>query len=198
MVGDGATWRLRRGMEVFTPEPQYSPMPTVVAFETEGGAVLAADRLVVSNDTVSSKRAERLATFGDCGGAAVDDPGEFRRELDGKRREYETDHGGNPGIEPFTQLASEVAGAVGTDAAVLARDDDGHARARAVYADGSVIDDSPVALGTGAELAFGRLEAGVPEGLDEASTFARELIEGVGERDTRTGDEADVWTVADA
>lgn len=198
MVGDGDTWRLRRGTEVFTPGPQHGPMPTVVAFETEGGAVLAADRLVVSNDTVSSKRAERLAAFGDCGGAAVDDPGEFRRELAGKRREYEADHGETPGIEPFTRLASEVAGTVGTDAAVVARNDDGHTRVRAVYADGSVIDDSPVALGTGAELAFGRLEAGVPEGLEEASTFARELIAGVGERDTRTGDEADVWTLSNA
>ncbi|NHX34937.1 MULTISPECIES: Ntn hydrolase family protein [Halolamina] len=173
-------------------------MPTVVAFETEGGAVVAADRLVVSNDTVSSKHAERIAAFGDCGGAAVGDPDEFRRELDGKRRGYEVDHGGNPGIEPFTRLATEVAGAVGTDAAVLARDADGRAQVRAVYADGSVIDDSPVALGTGAELAFGRLEAGVPAALDEAETFARELIDGVAERDTRTGEDADVWTLADA
>ncbi|WP_049981171.1 hypothetical protein [Halolamina rubra] len=171
-------------------------MPTVVAFETEGGAVVAADRLVVSNDRVSSRSANRIVDLGDCGGAAVDDPDRFRRELDGKRRGYEADHGGNPGIEPFTQLATEVASEVGTDAAVAARDDDGRARVRAVYADGSVIDDSPVALGTGAELAFGRLEAGVPADLEEAASFARDLIEGVGERDTRTGDEADVWTLA--
>ncbi|GAB7093895.1 hypothetical protein JCM30237_10470 [Halolamina litorea] len=173
-------------------------MPTVVAFETEGGAVVAADRLVVDNDTVSSKQADRIADLGDCGGAAVADPDRFRRELDGKRRSYEADHGDNPGIEPFTQLATEVARDVGTDAAVVARDADGRAQVRAVYADGSVIDDSPVALGTGAELAFGRLEAGVPADLAEAAAFARQLIEGVGERDTRTGDEADVWTLADA
>ncbi|WP_435118120.1 hypothetical protein [Halolamina sp. C58] len=171
-------------------------MPTVVAFETEGGAVLAADRLVVDNHTVSSKRAERLAAFDDCGAAAVADPDQFRRELDGKRRAYETDHGENPGIEPFTRMATDAAGTVGTDAAVAARDDEGRARVRAVYADGSVIEDSPVALGTGAELAFGRLEAGVPGELDEAAAFAREVIEGVGERDTRTGGEADVWTLA--
>ena len=173
-------------------------MPTVVAFETEGGAVVAADRLVVADGRVSSKRADRIAEFGDCGGAAVADPGEFRRELDGKRRAYEADHGGNPGIEPFTRAATDVARAVGTDAVVAARDGNGDAQVRAVYADGSVIDDSPVALGTGAELAFGRLEAGVPADLDEAAAFAGDLIEGVAERDTRTGDEADVWTLADA
>jgi len=171
-------------------------MPTVVAFETEAGAVLAADRLVVNNDTVSSKRAERLAGFGDCGAAAVADPDQFRRELDGKRRAYETDHGENPGIEPFARMATALARDVGTDAAIAGRDEEGRARVRAVYADGSVIDDSPVAIGTGAELAFGRLEAGVPGDLAEAESFAREVIEGVGERDTRTGGDADVWTLA--
>lgn len=172
-------------------------MPTVVAFETERGAVVAADRLVVDNDTVSSRNVDRIADFDDCGGAAVADPDRFRRELGGTRREYETDHGESPGIEPFTRMATDVASTVGTDAAVAARDDDGRARVRAVYADGSVIEDSPVALGTGAELAFGRLEAGVPADLDEAESFAREVVEGVAERDTRTGDEADVWTLAD-
>ena len=171
-------------------------MPTVVAFETSDGAVLAADRLVVNDSTVSSKRADRIADFGGCGAAAVADPDQFRRELDGKRRAYETDHGESPGIEPFTRMATDVAGQVGTDAAVVARDSDGDARVRAVYAEGSVIDDPPVALGTGAELAFGRLEAGVPSDLDEATSFARELIEGVAERDTRTGEAADVWTLA--
>ena len=173
-------------------------MPTVVAFETEAGAVLAADRLIVENDRVSSKNAERIAAFGDCGAAAVADPDQFRRELDGERRAYGADHDTDPGIEAFVRMATNVAAAVGTDAAVIARDDDGHARVRAVYADGSVIDDSPVALGTGAELAFGRLEAGVPEDPAEAEPFAREVIEGVAERDTRTGDEADVWTLANA
>ena len=173
-------------------------MPTVIAFETDDGAVLAADRLVVENDTVSSKNANRIADFDDCAGAAVADPDQFRRELDAVRREYGADHDDDPGIEPFARMATDVAGAVGTDAAVVARDADGVARVRAVYADGSVIDDSPVALGTGAELAFGRLEAGVPSDLDEAEAFAREVIEGVGERDTRTGDEADVWTLSNA
>jgi len=173
-------------------------MPTVVAFETAGGAVVAADRLVVTNDRVSSRNAERIAGFDDCGGAAVSQPDEFRRELDGKRRGYEADHGESPGIEPFTRMATDVAAAVGTDAAVVARDEGGRARVRAVYADGSVIDDSPVALGTGAEMAFGRLEAGVPSDLDEAESFARAVIEGVGERDTRTGEEADVWTLSNA
>jgi proteasome beta subunit len=171
-------------------------MPTVIAFETDDGAVLAADRLIVDNDTVSSKNADRIADFGDCGAAAVADPDQFRRELDGERRQYGIDHDEDPDIEPFTRMATDVASAVGTDAVVVAGDGDGRARVRAVYADGSVIDDSPVALGTGAELAFGRLEAGVPSDLEEAESFAREVIEGVAERDTRTGEAADVLTLS--
>jgi len=173
-------------------------MPTTVAFETAEGAVLAADRLVVSDDTVSSKSAERIADFADCGAAAVADPDEFRRELDGERREYELEHGENPGIEPFTRMASDVAGAVGTDAAIAARDENGNVHVRAVYADGSVIEDSPVAVGTGAELAFGRLEAGTPDSLDDGAEYARDLIDGVSGRDTRTGEDADVWTLSNA
>lgn len=173
-------------------------MPTVIAFETDRGAVLAADRLAVSDDTVSSRNVDRIAEFDDCGAAAVSDPDQFRRELDVELRAYGDDHGEPPGIEAFTRMATDVAENVGTDAAVAARDDDGTAAVRSVYADGSVIDDAPVALGTGAEMAFGRLEAGVPGDLDEGASFARNLIEGVAERDTRTGDEVDVWTLANA
>lgn len=171
-------------------------MPTVVAFETSDGAILAADRLVVSNNTVSSRNADRIAKFEHCGAAAIAKPDEFRRELDGKLRSYRTDHDEAPGIEPFTRMATVVAKEVGTDAAVAARDKNGTVQVRAVYADGSVIDDSPVALGTGAELAFGQLETGTPNSLDSGETFVRELIEGVADRDTRTGDTVDVLTLA--
>jgi proteasome beta subunit len=171
-------------------------MPTVIAFETAEGVVVAADRTVVRGTTVASTNAERMLSFEDCGGAVVDDPDEARRQADAELRRYRLNHDGAPTIEPFTRLMREVVGDVGTDAVVAARDKEGTAQARAVYADGSVLADLPLALGTGAELALGRLEASRPSDPAAAEAFARELLSGVAERDTRTGDEHDVWTLA--
>lgn len=173
-------------------------MPTVITFECEGGAIVAADRTVVRGSTVASTAAERILDFDDCGGAAVDDPAEVRRNLGAEVRAYRLDHDRSPGIEPVTQLAVEVVREVGTDAVVVARDDDGRATVRAVYADGSVIKDDPLALGSGAELALGQLETAPSLALGEAEEFAREVLAGVAERDPRTGEEVDVWTLADA
>jgi len=171
-------------------------MPTVIAFESAEGVVVAADRTVVRGNTVASTSADRTLDFEDCGGAVVDDPDHARRELDAKLRKYRTDHGESPTVEPFTRLVQEVAESVGTDAAVGARDEHGEAQLRAVYADGSVLEDPPLALGTGAELALGRLEGAGPEDLDSAEAFARDVLAGVAERDTRTGEAHDVWTLA--
>lgn len=172
-------------------------MPTVITFECEGGALVAADRTVLRGDTVASRTAERVFDLEDCGGAAVDDPDEVRRQLDAEVREYRTREDRPPGIDPFTRMTRDVVRAVGTDAAVLARDDQGRPRVRAVYADGSVIEADPLALGSGAELALGQLETAPSLDLAEAEAFAREVFEGVAERDPRTGGEVDVWTLAD-
>lgn len=172
-------------------------MPTVIAFETAEGVVIAADRTIVSGTTVASTSADRTLDFEDCGGAVVDNPDQARRELDGKLRSYRTEHGQSPTVEPFTRLAGEVTKEVGTDAAIAARDRDGKATLRAVYADGSVLTDAPLALGTGAELALGRLEGAGPADLEAGAAFASDVLAGVAERDTRTGEEHDVWTLAD-
>ena len=172
-------------------------MPTIIAFETAEGVVVAADRTVVRENTVASTSAERTFGFQDCGGAVVDDPDHTRRELDAKLRSYRTEHGDSPTIEPFTRLVQDVAKDVGTDAVVGAHDENGHAQLRAVYADGSVLTEPPLALGTGAELALGRLEGAGPPDLESGAEFARDVLAGVAERDTRTDENHDVWTLAD-
>lgn len=173
-------------------------MPTVIAFESDAGVVVAADRTIVRGNTVASTSANRLLRFDDCGGAVVDDPDEARRKLDVELRRYRTNQGESPTIEPYTRLVRDVVTDVGTDAVAAARDESGEAKVRAVYADGSVLEDPPLALGTGAELALGRLEASRPSELEAAAEFARDILAGVAERDTRTGEEHDVWTLADA
>lgn len=169
-------------------------MPTIVAFECVDGAVVAADRTVVRGDTVASTSQNRLLDFENCGGAALDDPARVARELDAKLREYETDTGHAPGIDALAAIAEELFPSLGTDAALVAHDSEGVARIAGVYADGSVLTGSPLALGTGAEVAIGRLETAATDvPLDEAAELATTVLEGVAERDTRTGKDVDVF-----
>lgn len=171
-------------------------MPTVIAFECAEGAVVAADRTVVRGDTVASTDQNRLLEFDDLGGAAVDDPDQVRRELEAELSTYETENDDSPSFEAFVNIAEGVCKSVGTDAGLTARDDDGVARVAAVYADTTVITGSPLALGTGAELAVGRMEtADTDISLSEATSLAQTILEGVAERDSRTGDGVDVFVL---
>lgn len=174
-------------------------MSTVIGFTCADGAVVAADRaLVRGGKVVSTGRQRVFALDGVAVGVAGDDPETVRRELDGELRSYRTERGRDPGVTATARLAAEVTEATGSDLVLLARDDDGAAQLRAVYADGGVLDDSPVALGTGAQLALGRLEgADTDVSTGAAASLAREVLAGVAERDAATGEECDVETLTD-
>lgn len=174
-------------------------MPTVIGFECADGAVVAADRTVVQGDTVASTSQNRLLEFDDCGGATVDDPDAVRRKLDAALREYRQENDDAPDVDAFAAVARDVVRSVGTDAGLVARDEDGAARVVGIYADGSLVPGSPLALGTGAEVAHGRLETADPNvSLDEAADLATTVLQGVSERDSRTGDEVDVFGLENA
>lgn len=176
-------------------------MSTVIGFECDGGAVLAGDRTLVRSGSIASRSTDHVFEFGDVGAAVVGSPGgleEFERELDAELREYRTERG-EPSIDAVERIASEVTQSAGVDAIVAVRDDDGVARVRAVSSDGSVLRDPVAALGSGSELALGRLEGAdrdVPP--DNGESLAREILETVAERDTETGDDVDLWRLEDA
>lgn len=172
-------------------------MSTVIAFECDGGAVVAADRTIVRGGTVASENRNRLLEFEGCGGAALGDPDRVRRELDAGLRKYRDERGHPPDIDAFAAIAERVVDDVGTDAALAGRDDNGVARVVAVYADGSILTGSPLALGTGAAGALGRLEgADTDVPLEEAGGLATAVLEDVAERDTGTGTDIDVFQLA--
>lgn len=169
-------------------------MPTVIGFECADGAVVAADRTVVQGGTVASTSQNRLLEFDGCGGATVDDPDVVRRRLDAALREYRGENEDPPDVDAFAAIARDVLRSVGTDAGLVARDEDGVARVVGIYADGSLVPGSPLALGTGAEVAHGRLEtADADVSLEEAAELATTVLQGVAERDSRTGDDVDVF-----
>lgn len=176
-------------------------MATIVGFECDGGAVLAADRTLVRDGSVVSRDADHIFDFDGLGAAAVDASrglDTFQRELDAALREFRLGRG-DPGLAVIERLVAEAATEADADALVVARDDDGAARVRAVYRDGSVLDDPLAAMGSGAAAALGALEsADCDVSIDEAEDLAREVLGAVAERDAATGEEVDVWRLANA
>lgn len=82
---------------------------------------------------------------------------------------------------------------------MAAHDADGIVRLREVGAEGQIFESTTVALGDGAELAAGQLET-IDQALDidETATAVADIIEVVAERDTTTGGDVDVWSLANA
>jgi proteasome beta subunit len=177
-------------------------MGTVIAIESEGGVVIAGDSRETRGGTVRSDSVKRVFDLGGAGTGAVGDAGdvdEFGRRLaeEVRRRKLETDR--DPEIGWVARAAAEVATETGVEAVVGASDEEGVPRVRQVGSDGSVLGDTTVALGSGAQLAIGHLEdADLGLTLEETATLAREVMDTVENRDTETGGDVDVWTLATA
>jgi len=176
-------------------------MGTVVAIATDPGVAIAGDSLVV-DDGVTDDGVRRVFEFDSVGGGVVGNPGdvqEFQRRLesDVRTRELETD--ASVDVDSLAQIAARWAAEADVDAVVGARDENGVARISEVGSDGRVLENDRVALGTGAEIALGRLES-VPEDLeaDEVAPTAREILETVVDRDSETGGEVVVWSLEHA
>lgn len=174
-------------------------MGTVIAIESAGGVVIAGDSRETRGGTVRSESVKRVFDLGGAGAGAVGDAGdvdEFGRRLaeEVRTRKLETDR--EPEIGWIARAAAEVAEATGVEAVVGAPDEEGVPRVRRVGPDGSVLEDATVALGTGAQLAIGRLEGvDLDRPLEETATLAREIMDAVSNRDTETGGDVDVWTL---
>jgi proteasome beta subunit len=176
-------------------------MGTVVAIETEGGVVFAADTGAVDDSGVTSEGARRLFTFDEALAGAVGDQGavdEFGRRVDAKLRELDVEAGRQVALAPFARLAADVADDLGVEAVVAARDEDGRARFRRIGPDGGTLGDSEkAAIGSGASVALGHLDgATVGPDLTEAVELARASVESVRDRDPETAADVDVAELA--
>ncbi len=176
-------------------------MATIVAVESEEGAVLAGDRRNTAGNTVASDETPHVFDFGAVGAAAVGGEtgttggiDEFRRRLETEVRSHETEHGEEMGLTGLSTRASELADDEDVQAVVAARDEDGSAAIRGIRSDGALLGDAVVAFGSGAQLALGVLDAR-EEGLSlaDAEDLARDAIDAAADRDTDTGAEIDVY-----
>lgn len=178
-------------------------MGTVIGIRLEDGVALAADRRATDGSTVRSDRLEKLFGFDAAGAVAAGSASaiqEFGRQLEDEIRQLRSrqnrDEG--PRIDALERLAGEAASESGAEAIVAARDGEGVASLRAIGSDGAAVEDPVLAQGTGAQVALGQLED-IDRGSDigDAADLLEDVFETVSERDAETGDEIDVWTLAD-
>lgn len=173
-------------------------MGTIAGVECANGVVIAGDKRAMSGGTVTSETAENVYEYGEVGVAVIGDRGgtdEFARQFEANVRKFRTE-GESASITKLANVAADITEETGVDVIVAARDDDGTARIREVGSDGSVLDDSIAARGSGATVALGNLEtADLDVDVDEAEALLRETLTAVAERDTETGDEIDVWVL---
>ena len=176
-------------------------MGTVVGVRFSDGVALAADKRAPSGSSVRSENLEKLFNYDAAGAVAAGEPsaiGTFGRKLDTEIRRRQTEQGTTIRIGPLSRLASDLAVETGVEAVVAARDDDLIARVHAIDSSGGELTEEIVAQGTGAAFALGQLE-GVnrEQQVREAPEILESVIENVAERDSETGKEIEIWTLAD-
>jgi proteasome beta subunit len=167
---------------------------TIVALDCLDGVLLAGDRLVVEGETVVGTR-RHVFDFDGVGAAAVgDDPDSFRRRLDAAIREYAVERG-EPGVEAVSRMAVDIADEASVEAIVAASDVAGRATARSV--DRGVLEERVAARGSAASLVLGQLEAVGEVDVAAAESEVRRAFRAAAARDAGTGEEIDVWRLAD-
>lgn len=175
-------------------------MGTVVGIRLDDGIALAADRRATDGSTVRSDDLGKLFAFDGAGAGATGSASaiqEFGRRLEDELRRFRGREEREPSMDALERLAGRVASETGAEAIVAARDGGG-ASLRAIDAEGGAVEDDVLALGTGAQVALGRLE-GIDRaaGVEEANEVLESVLAAVAERDAETGEEIDVWTLAD-
>jgi len=167
---------------------------TVAAVACPAGVVLAGDRLVTSGGHVRSRSRRHVLDFDGVGVAVTGgDVSALADRLDAEIRAYRTEHR-RLRIDAFARLVGDIAADFDAAVLVTAPDDGGVPRLRSVDPDGGITEESLAALGSGAALVLGVLEAGEsPDTLDDAAALARDALAAAAERDPGTGTDTDIY-----
>lgn len=170
-------------------------MGTVVAIESDNVVAIAGDTRTVDGGTVTGT-ATRVFALDTAAVGVVGKQGDvqaFERRVESELDEQRLKRGEDLEIDEVARIAARHAEAAAVDAVISAMDREGTARLRQVGSDGRVLDDDRVALGSGAQVAYGQLEG--LGSVDDPADAARAVVETVIERDTATGGDVDVLTV---
>lgn len=168
-------------------------MGTVVAIESDQGVAMAGDTRTVEEGTVTGRSLDRVFELPGAVVGAVGDPGniqEFRRQLADEFETYRLERDETPTIGSLERIAARQAQESNVSAAIGAHDSEGVARLRELDVDGRVLESTTVALGSGAAVAVGQLDAITSTlSLEEAATHVTDILESVLDRDVESGGE---------
>lgn len=170
-------------------------MATIVAIDCTDGVLLAGDRQVVEDGTVTGSRRHVFDLDGVLAAAVGGDPDAFRRQLETAMADYGADRG-EPDVDAVVRMAESAAEEAGVEALIAARDGAGVARVRSIR-DG-VLDEDVAALGSGAPSILGLLETIGEVDLGDAEAEVERAFEAAAARDPGTGEEVDVSRLSDA
>lgn len=176
-------------------------MPTAVGGRFADGTAVAADRRETRGGQVVSERTRRIHSFDEIVIASAAPAGDLRElsdRFDEKRRRYAHDHGRAPTVDAAERLASDLAAQIGVSALLLARDRAGKAQLVRIDDTGGSTREPMTAIGSGAAVAIGLLEAldrDIP--LEDAEHALGDLLNTVAGRDTETGDTVDIGILSD-
>lgn len=177
-------------------------MGVVVVVAATDGVVLASDTLAVDgHGGVTSENAQQLFEFDDAVVGAVGDRGDvdaFARHIRGELQQVDVEPGRSVDASSVSRIVAEAAADADVEALVAAQDADGTATAHQVDPAGGVVPVETAAVGTGATLAVGYLDAAdAPDGLAAAIELAEESVAAAQDVDPETGGDVDVVSLAD-
>jgi proteasome beta subunit len=178
---------------------------TTVGVRVEEGVVLASEKRVSYGFTVTSKSARKIFKISDHLGIAcaglIGDMQAIARSLRAELRLYELDTNKKMSIRAAAKLLANMLFGqrympLMSETLVGGVDDTG-SHLFVLDAIGSLIEDDYAALGSGATIAIGILEAGYRKDMtvDEARGLAIKAVRAAIERDALSGDGIDVLTI---
>jgi len=175
-------------------------MGTVIAIELDSGVVIAGDTFVVDDGTVTTKDLQRVYSFDGIGTGVVGDAADiqkFHRQLDSELQTHQLERDREMHIDNLSRIAARLANETNVSAAVSTRDRDGTARLREVGPSGELFDNTPIALGSGSEMAFSRLDAlDSTISISEATSEISSILEDIASRVTDSGGDIELWSLA--
>jgi proteasome beta subunit len=178
---------------------------TTIGVRVEEGVVLASEKRVSYGFIVTSKSAKKIFKISDYLGIAcaglIGDMQAIARSLRAELRLYELDTNRRMSIRAAAKLLANILFSqrympLMSETLVGGLDDSG-SHLFVLDAIGSLIEDDYAALGSGATIAIGILEAGYRKDMtvDEAKDLAIRAVRAAIERDALSGDGIDVLTI---
>lgn len=174
-------------------------MGIVVGIKTKEGVVIGGDRQGETDGTVTSESVQKVFGFDNVGLAVTGEPGdiqEFQRQFERQLRTLQIEGEGTIGMTKLAAIAGREAKHADVHAVVAAPDSSGMPMVQEVGPDGHNLETTPVALGSGAEIALGQLDkVDGDASIAQIESNVSDILKIVRSRDPQSGGDIDIWSL---